>query len=105
MDLTRTTKSGYPFIIKKQTETNLIVRNEETIVISGLSKQRVDNRDTGLPWMKDVPVLGWLVKSDNKSDSMEELLVFVTPKILPQYQTISNGEPEKAETKDSKTAK
>ncbi|PKN33143.1 MAG: type IV pilus secretin PilQ [Deltaproteobacteria bacterium HGW-Deltaproteobacteria-19] len=105
VDLTRTTKSGYPFIIKKQTETNLIVRNEETIVISGLSKQRVDNRDTGLPWVKDVPVLGWLVKSDNKSDSMEELLVFVTPKILPQYKTASNGETEKVEAKDSKPVK
>jgi type IV pilus assembly protein PilQ len=101
IDLTRQTKSGYPFILKKQTETNLIVRNEETIVISGLSKQSNTKSDSGLPWLKDVPVLGWLVKSENKGDAMEELLVFITPKILPQYQTASAGPPAKVEAKDS----
>ncbi len=101
VDLTRTTKSGYPFIIKKQTETNLIVRNEETIVISGLSKQRITHSDEGLPWVKDVPVLGWLFKGDNKSNSMEELLVFITPKILPQYQTADAKGSVKVDVKDA----
>jgi len=105
VDLTQTTKSGYPFILKKQTETNLIVRNGETIVISGLSKQNTTRADEGLPWLKDVPVLGWLFKSDNKSNSMEELLVFITPKILPQYETASVKEPDKAEVKDPVPAK
>ena len=101
VDLTRTTKSGYPFIIKKQTETNLIVRNEETIVISGLSKQKIAHSDEGLPWVKDVPVLGWIFKGDNKSNSMEELLVFITPKILPQYQTAEAKGSVKVDVKDA----
>ncbi len=107
VDLSRQTRSGYPFIIKKQTNTNLIVRNEETIVISGLSKQRITKGDSGLPWMKDVPVLGWLVKSENKTDAMEELLVFITPKILPQYQRTAAAvqDANQAAAKDAAPAK
>jgi type IV pilus assembly protein PilQ len=77
---------GNPYIIKKQTETNLIVRNGETIVISGLTKHSNQGGDTGIPGLKDIPVLGWLFKSDTKDNKMEEVLIFITPRILPPYQ-------------------
>ncbi len=82
VDMSRTVE-GNPFIIKKQTETSLIVQDGETIVISGLTKQRGLNSVSGVPWFKDVPVLGWLFKGEGKSESMEEVLIFITPKILP----------------------
>ena len=74
---------GDPYIIKKQTETALIVQDGETIVISGLTKQTNQTRESGVPWLKDIPILGWAFKSDSKSDSMEEVLIFITPHILP----------------------
>ncbi len=74
---------GNPYIIKKQTQTVLIVKDGETIVISGLTKQRLADGDAGLPWLKDVPVLGYIFKADSKSDAMEEVLIFITPHILP----------------------
>jgi type IV pilus assembly protein PilQ len=74
---------GNPYIIKKKTETNLMVRDGETIVISGLTKQRTSGGDTGVPGLKDIPILGWLFKSDDRSQMMEEVLIFITPKILP----------------------
>lgn len=77
---------GNPYIIKKKTETNLMVRNGETIVISGLTKQRTSFGDAGIPGLKDVPGLGWLFKTDSRSEKMEEVLIFITPKILPPYQ-------------------
>jgi type IV pilus assembly protein PilQ len=77
---------GNPYIIKKTTETNLIVRNGETIVISGLTKQRTLGGDSGFPGLKGIPVLGWLFKSDDQSQKMEEVLIFITPKILQPYQ-------------------
>jgi len=73
---------GNPYIIKKQTETNLIVQDGETIVISGLTKQKNLENVNGIPWLKDVPVLGWLFKGEGKSESMEEVLIFITPNIL-----------------------
>jgi len=73
---------GNPYIIKKQTETSLIVQDGETIVISGLTKQKNLENINGIPWLKDVPVLGWLFKGEGKSESMEEVLIFITPNIL-----------------------
>ena len=74
---------GNPGFFKKKTETNLIVNNGETIVISGLTKQTAQDGESGLPGLKDIPVLGWLFKSASKSDVMEEVLIFITPTILP----------------------
>jgi type IV pilus assembly protein PilQ len=77
------TMLGNPIIIKKLTETSLIVKDGETIVISGLTKETKGDGDAGVPWLKDVPVLGWVFKADNKNEAMEEVLIFITPHILP----------------------
>jgi len=74
--------TGDPYIIKKTTETVLIVRDGETIVISGLTKQRQMTGDSGWPGLKDIPVLGWAFKADTRSEGMEEVLIFITPNIL-----------------------
>ncbi len=83
VDTTRKDSLGDPYIIKKQTETVLIVQDGETIVISGLTKQTKSASGNGVPWLKDIPYLGWAFKSDSKSDEMEEVLIFITPHILP----------------------
>ena len=73
---------GNPYIIKKQTETNLIVEDGETIVISGLTKQTKTENVNGVPWLKDVPGLGWLFKGESTDDNMQEVLIFITPSIM-----------------------
>ena len=82
VDLSRKSSLGDPYILKKQTQTTLIVKDGETIVISGLTKQKKTENENGWPWLKDIPVLGWLFKAEGKSDSMEEVLIFITPHIL-----------------------
>ena len=82
IDGSRIDRYGNPYIIKKQTTTSLIVKDGETIVISGLSKQNVYGSDTGIPLFKDIPILGWLFKSEGKASRMEEVLIFITPNIL-----------------------
>jgi type IV pilus assembly protein PilQ len=81
VDSTRTVE-GNPYIIKKQTETTLIVKNGETIVISGLSKQQISGGDTGVPWLKDIPGIGYLFKSTSTGEAREEVLIFITPQVL-----------------------
>ena len=90
---------GNPYIYKKLTNTSLIVRDGETIVISGLSKQDTTGGDTGIPGLKDIPILGWLFKSDSRSSNMEEVLIFITPNILKQQALsgIQEGPAEAAE--------
>jgi len=90
VDMTRKDSLGDPYIIKKQTQTSLIVNDGETIVISGLTKKTRSDSDKGWPWLKDVPVLGWLFKADSKSDSMEEVLIFITPHILQPVSSEGN---------------
>lgn len=82
VDLSRQV-AGYPLIIKKQTETSLIVSDGETIVISGLTKHRESDTVNGVPWLKDIPLFGWFFKGSSKSKTMEEVLIFITPQILP----------------------
>jgi len=74
---------GNPGILKKETSTNLIIRDGETIVISGLTKDTIQNSESGIPGMKDIPGLGWLFKSLGASETKEEVLIFITPRILP----------------------
>jgi type IV pilus assembly protein PilQ len=95
IDTTRTDRLLNPYIIKKQTETSLIVRDGETIVISGLTKQRSSGGGSGVPGLKDVPGLGWLFKNDDKSENMEEVLIFITPRILQPFQ-VSTAAPAAA---------
>ena len=82
---------GNPYIIKKKTETNLIVQDGETIVISGLTKMKTNDTEDGLPWLKNIPGLGWLFKSSGKSETMEDVLIFITPTILPAQATAAAG--------------
>jgi type IV pilus assembly protein PilQ len=91
LDFTRAASMlGNPIILKKQTETSLIIKDGDTIVISGLTKQTKSDSETGWPWFKEIPVLGWLFKADGKSDAMEEVLIFITPHILQVAQSNRN---------------
>ena len=81
---------GNPFIIKKQTETSLIVEDDETIVISGLTRQRNLGSEDGIPGFKDIPLLGYLFKGTNKENLMEDVLIFITPHILKKKQLDEN---------------
>ncbi|MDD5759596.1 MAG: type IV pilus secretin PilQ [Desulfobulbaceae bacterium] len=79
---TATTVGGNPYIIKKLAKTQLIVENNATVVLAGLSKETHSGSNSGVPGIKDVPGLGWLFKKDSSSQEFEELLIFITPKIL-----------------------
>ncbi|MFP4657590.1 MAG: type IV pilus secretin PilQ [Desulfonatronovibrionaceae bacterium] len=86
---------GNPTIRKKETQTSLVVENGETIVISGLSKQTMDDSESGVPWLKDIPGLGYLFKGDSSASKMEELLIFITPTVLPKREDmdVAGGRP------------
>ena len=86
--------AGNPYIIKKQTDTTLIVKDGETIVISGLSRQRTSGGDTGIPGLKDIPGLGYLFKGDSRAEKMEEVLLFITPRILKSQVALQQTDTE-----------
>ncbi|ABB31217.1 type IV pilus secretin PilQ [Geobacter metallireducens RCH3] len=71
-----------PAINKKEATTELLVRNGETTVIGGIYVDNDSQADQGVPFFKDIPLLGWLFKSSNTQKIKNELLIFITPKIV-----------------------
>jgi type IV pilus assembly protein PilQ len=71
-----------PPINKKEATTELVVANGETTVIGGIYVDSDTDSDTGVPFLSDIPLLGWLFKSNSKEKTKTELLIFITPKIV-----------------------
>jgi type IV pilus assembly protein PilQ len=66
----------------KEAQTEVLVRDGETTVIGGIVISDTTNSSTGIPFLKDIPLLGWLFKSKSVSDKQTELLIFITPTII-----------------------
>lgn len=71
-----------PPIHKKEATTELLVKNGETTVIGGVYQDSDTTEDQGVPFLKDIPLLGWLFKSKDTNKKKTELLIFITPKIV-----------------------
>ncbi|WP_324082844.1 type IV pilus secretin PilQ [Geomonas sp.] len=71
-----------PPINKKEATTELLVANGETTVIGGIYQDNETETDTGIPFLADIPLLGWLFKSNSKLKTKTELLIFITPKVV-----------------------
>jgi len=66
----------------KTAETELLIDDGNTVVIGGIIKTSKSSGVSGVPWLSKIPLLGWLFKSTNKTDNKEELLIFITPRIV-----------------------
>jgi len=82
LDPTVPSVEGVPGTDKKEASTNVIIKDGETIVIGGLYKVATNDSETGVPGLMKIPILGWLFKSKREQTSTNELLIFVTPRII-----------------------
>ncbi len=71
-----------PPINTKEATTELQVRNGETTVIGGIYVDSDTESDQGVPFLMNIPLLGWLFKSNTVNKTKTELLIFITPKIV-----------------------
>ncbi len=71
-----------PVITTREAETSAIVRNGHTIVIGGLIGETTQQIESGVPILKDVPILGFLFKSRSTSRQRTELAIFLTPYVV-----------------------
>jgi type IV pilus assembly protein PilQ len=67
---------------KKEANTELLVKNGETTVIGGIYVDSDTESDSGVPYLMDIPLLGWFFKSNTKVKTKTELLIFITPRII-----------------------
>ncbi|HDG96870.1 MAG TPA: type IV pilus secretin family protein [Desulfobacterales bacterium] len=66
----------------KSAETTMMVASGDTVVIGGIYKEQKGLRETGQPWLKDIPIIGWLFKNKSWDNEKRELLIFLTPTVL-----------------------
>jgi type IV pilus assembly protein PilQ len=69
-------------IEKKEAKTKVLVRDGQTTVIGGIFVESETDGASGVPLLKDIPVMGHLFKSTTKSRERRELLIFITPRIV-----------------------
>ena len=81
--------NGTPTIINNQVaiaedsiSTNVIVEDGQTIVLGGVFKNRTNNEVSKVPFLGDLPYVGRAFRKDVRNNSKEELLIFVTPKLI-----------------------
>lgn len=83
--------SGQKPINSREAKTKVLVKNGQTAVIGGIYQSDAAAIDRGVPWFKDVPVLGYLFKSSETTKRKIELLIFLTPRILGQNESTASA--------------
>lgn len=83
-DFTNKDNLGNPAIDTRSVSTQVLVKDGETVVIGGILKSSESDSESGVPGLSKIPLLGWLFKRNTKETSSEELLIFITPRIVKQ---------------------
>lgn len=81
-DTTGETYAGVPVIRKDLVNTNVLLEDGQTVVLGGVFRNTLSNNNTKVPFLGDIPGVGRLFKSDAKTNAKEELLIFITPKLI-----------------------
>ncbi len=81
--------AGVPSIDTRSVETQVLVENGETVVLGGIFKETKRNDVDRVPFFGELPYVGHLFRRTHKENSKDELLIFVTPKILKETLTLN----------------
>lgn len=71
-----------PIINTRVARTSVMVKDGQTVVIGGFMRDRLQKVETGIPILKDLPLLGPLFRRTEKTKDRTELMVFLTPRIV-----------------------
>ncbi|HEX2667423.1 MAG TPA: type IV pilus secretin PilQ [Gammaproteobacteria bacterium] len=86
------TGGSVPTIDTRDVKTTVLVNNGDTVVLGGVYETTQSIAVTKVPLLGDLPLLGWLFRNTETKNNKNELLIFVTPKILDQSATAAIGQ-------------
>lgn len=72
----------YPSFTKRESETTVITKDGEALVIGGLIKEDKRESYTGIPLLMDIPILGYLFRYTTHSTARTELVILLIPKVM-----------------------
>jgi len=87
---TRTGGAADIITTKRSAQTSVVVKNNQTVVIGGLIQNRNTNNATKVPFLGDLPLIGWLFKSTRDQNQKTNLLVFITPYIVEDFKGLED---------------
>ncbi len=74
-----------PTEIAREATSNVLIQDGETVVLGGIFRNEANDTETGLPFLRSIPGVGWLFKRMLRRDRKDELLVFITPQVVAGY--------------------
>jgi general secretion pathway protein D len=74
--------TGSRRIIKREAETAVVLMNNMTLVLGGLIRDRLALEDRGIPFFKDIPLLGYLFGAKVRTTTKTELIILITPRVV-----------------------
>jgi general secretion pathway protein D len=74
--------TGSRRIIKREAETAVVLRDQQTLVLGGLIRDRVQLEDRGIPFLKDIPILGYVFGAKIRTVTKTELIILITPRVI-----------------------
>jgi general secretion pathway protein D len=72
-----------PVTSSKNATAKVAVRDHDTIMLGGLIETDKNSNNSGIPLLKDIPLLGYLFRSSSKDETRSELIVLLRPTVLP----------------------
>ena len=87
-DYTRVNVEGEPGITTRAVKTQAMIEDGGTLVVGGIYQEQMSNNISKVPFLGDIPVLGNLFKSRSRSHTRNELLFFITPRIMGGESTV-----------------
>jgi general secretion pathway protein D len=71
-----------PRIIKREAETSVVLVNNQTLVLGGLIQEKRNVTNSGVPFFKDIPLIGFLFGVKERTIDKTELLILITPRVI-----------------------
>jgi general secretion pathway protein D len=71
-----------PTFLDRNVTSRVVVQDGQTIGLAGLIRDTVNTGNQGIPWLKDVPLLGFLAGTQNNTRQRTELLIMITPHVI-----------------------
>ena len=87
-DFNQTSPRGDPTILKREAETELLVRDGHTAVIGGIYTRNTGHSVDQVPFFGNIPLLGLLFQRTSASDTRGELVIFLTPRIVNRAEAL-----------------
>jgi len=79
---TTTSTIGSPTISERKVQSRVVIQDGQTVGLAGLIRDNVSDGNSGIPWLKDIPLLGSLLSTQDNQRTRTELLVLITPHVI-----------------------